>query len=205
MINRRDDIKAVIFDLGNVIVYFDHMIAAKKISEFCSKSPESIYSMFFSSALAESFDSGIIGEGDFFEEVKKVLGIDDRLNQEDFYEIWNDIFWINESIIEIIKETKRLYGEFSIISNINKPHFEYIWQKFGLVREASKVVLSYEEGVLKPNKRIYKCALDLIGHLAPDVFYTDDRIELVTAAEEMGFKAVQFNDAVSLKQHLFKS
>jgi FMN phosphatase YigB (HAD superfamily) len=40
-------IRAVIFDLGNVLIDFDHRIAAKKLSKLTDKTGEEIYNLFF--------------------------------------------------------------------------------------------------------------------------------------------------------------
>ncbi len=198
---RVKDIKVVMFDLGNVIICFDHMIAAKKIAKYCDRSPREIYDLFFYSDLTEKFDSGKIDEDEFFNEVKKVLNLN-GLDKSEFYKIWNDIFWENPKVAELIADVKRYYDKFFIISNVNKPHFEYIWRKFPVVREADEIILSYEIGVLKPASEIYKTAIEKAQCLPFEVFYTDDRPELVAAARKMGLVAEVFKGVETIRQIL---
>lgn len=62
----RNRIEAVIFDLGNVLVDFDHRIAANRIAEFSDKSPAEIFALFFDSQLIGLFEEGKISPQDFF-------------------------------------------------------------------------------------------------------------------------------------------
>lgn len=181
------------FDLGNVIICFDHMISAKKISKYSHLSPDEVYNLFFESKITEKFDRGLMTEKDFFEGVKRKLKLN-GLGQKKFYNIWNSIFWENKGISELIKEVKRKYQKFFIISNVNKPHFEYIWEKFPVVRLADEIILSYKVGALKPDYKIYKVAIDKAHCLPENIFYTDDRPELVEKALNFGFLAVRFKD-----------
>lgn len=195
------DIKVVMFDLGNVIICFDHMIAAEKIAKYCDRRPQEIYDLFFYSDLTEKFDSGRIDEDEFFNEVKKLLNLN-GLDKPEFYEIWNGIFWENPGVAELIADVKRHYEKFFIISNINKPHFEYIWRKFPVVREADEIILSYEIGVLKPAPEIYKIAIKKARCFPSEVFYTDDRPELITAARGIGLVAEVFKDVETVREIL---
>lgn len=179
------------FDLGNVIICFDHMLAAKEIAKYSHKSPDEIYNLIFYSDLTEKFDIGLIEEEEFFENVREILDLN-GLSQNRFYQIWNNIFWENPGIADLIKEVKSKYHKFLIISNVNKPHFEYIWSNFPVVREADEIILSYKVGSLKPDPKIYSIAVEKAGCLPSEIFYTDDRLELVEKAIEFGFLALRF-------------
>lgn len=192
------------FDLGNVIICFDHMIAAKKIARYCDKHPHEIYDLFFWSELTEKFDCGKIDEREFYSQIKRILNLN-GLEEEGFFQIWNSIFWENPGIDELIEEIKKKYEKFFIISNVNKPHFEYIWERFPVVRKADEIILSYQVGCLKPASKIYTLAIEKAGCRPEEIFYTDDREELVVAARELGIQAEVFLDLTSLKKLLLGS
>ena len=196
------EIKAVFFDLGNVIICFDHMIAARKIAEKSHKNPDQIYDLFFSSNLTELFDTGLIAEADFFKEVGKLLNLHD-INQDGFYKIWNNIFWENKGMLNLIKDIKLRFQKFFIVSNTNKAHCEYVWDNFPVVRLADKIITSYEIGVLKPDSLIYQKAIEEAGCEPEEIFYTDDRNDLITAAESMGINAHLFTSVGELRDAIF--
>jgi FMN phosphatase YigB (HAD superfamily) len=83
-------IKALLFDLGKVLVDFDHNIAAKRISQFCRKSPRDIFELFFASEITCDFEAGRIQPFDFFQKIKQSLNL--GLSFESFIPIWNEIF-----------------------------------------------------------------------------------------------------------------
>ena len=63
--------------------------------------------------------------------------------------------------------------------------------------------MSGEEGVVKPDRRIYEIALERMGHPAPDnVFFIDDSLRNVEAAAALGFDAHHFKDAANLEAAL---
>ena len=66
-------IKAVIFDLGNVLIDFDHNIAAKRISPLSGRSPKEIFNFFFDSGITGLFEEGKIPAEEFFFKVKESL------------------------------------------------------------------------------------------------------------------------------------
>ncbi len=198
------DIKAVFFDLGNVIICFDYMIAVKKIAKKTDKTPSEIFELFFSSHLTDLFDSGAIDETEFFRAVKDLLKLN-GLDKEDFYDIWNNIFWENAGIAKLIKDIKMKFQKFFIVSNTNKAHWEYVWNKFPVVRLADKVITSFEVGALKPDRRIYNKAIEEADCKAEKIFYTDDRVELVQAAGDLGFNAYAFSTVEKLRDALFEN
>ncbi|MDD5613549.1 MAG: HAD hydrolase-like protein [Candidatus Omnitrophica bacterium] len=197
-------IKVVMFDLGNVLIFFDHIRAVNKIVRYTGIKPQHIYGFFFGSCYADDFDKGLLTEQQFFCTAKDNLGLK-GLNKEDFFAIWNDIFWENLSLTKIIKEIKKKFPKFFIISNINKAHFEYVSEKFPILHEADSLVLSYQEKIAKPDSRIYQIALERAGCLAQEAFYTDDRPEFITAAKELGFQAVLFCGPGPIIDYLFGS
>ncbi|MBP7217010.1 MAG: hypothetical protein KBA46_06990, partial [Candidatus Omnitrophica bacterium] len=88
-------IKALVFDLGRVLIDFDHMIAARKIARSPGVPAEQIYQFFFDSPLTGLFEEGAISAHDFFHEVKVQLDL--NLEFEEFIAIWNDIFFLSDS------------------------------------------------------------------------------------------------------------
>ena len=198
-------IKAVIFDLGRVLIDFDHHIAAGKIAAFTDKTPEDIYAMFFDSSLTAHFEEGRISPRDFFLQVKDKLKL--KIAYEEFVPIWNDIFFLtdkNRLVYRMAKSLKEAY-KLALLSNINVLHFEYIKKKFPILDAFHNVIVSCEAGAIKPNPLIYRLALDRLGVLPEEVFYADDRLELIAAAKELGIQGFVFKGTERLKHDLIAS
>ena len=195
--------KAIIFDLGNVLIDFDHTIAARRISCFTDKNPEEIFNLFFDSKLTSLFEEGKISPQEFFLKVKEILNL--KLNFSEFVPIWNEIFFLtenNRAVYNLAKALKNRY-KLALLSNINILHFEYLKKNFPVFDVFQNIITSFELGFQKPHPLIYKKALAELGIASPqDVFYTDDRTELVEKARELGLRCVVFQDAAQLKRDL---
>jgi len=71
-INKASQIKTIIFDLGRVIVDFEHQAICTKLAEHSPFSPDRIYEIIFKSDLEPSFDKGLVSAEKFlFKRVKK--------------------------------------------------------------------------------------------------------------------------------------
>ncbi|MBM3250516.1 MAG: HAD family phosphatase [Candidatus Omnitrophica bacterium] len=197
-----DRIKAVIFDLGNVLIDFDHIIAARRISRFCKKTPEEIYGLFFNSKLTTLFEQGRISPPDFYLKVKEMLRLD--LSYEAFVPVWNEIFFLspkNRLVYNLAVALRARYS-LALLSNINILHFEYLKKFFPVFDIFGHVFASCEMGLIKPDARIYESILKELKVLPGEAFYVDDRQELVESAKTLGMRAFVFKDVEGLKKDL---
>ena len=192
-------VKAFLFDLGNVLVRFDHMAAARKITEGTGASPEKLFEMFFESPLVVEHDTGRISTRRFYEEVSRQVGM--RISYEKFLEVWNDIFVSDEKMVRLVDRLLQQYPCF-LISNTNRPHFEYLRGLCPVLDRLSGWILSYEVGHLKPNPAIYRRALEMAGRSPGEIFYVDDRDDLIQAAHAIGFQTHRFGGFEGLAAEL---
>jgi FMN phosphatase YigB (HAD superfamily) len=190
--------------LGNVLVDFDHRIAANRISKFSNKNPQEIFNIFFDSELTGLFEEGKIQPKEFFLKVKEILNL--KLGYNEFLPIWNEIFFLSEKNLAVYNLAKILKSHYklALLSNINVLHFEYLKKNFSHFFDAfHNIITSYEVGFRKPHPLIYKKVLDMLKVSSPPkVFYTDDRPELVEKAQELGIRSFVFKDVAGLKQDL---
>lgn len=192
--------EAVLCDLGNVLVNFDHRIAVKKILALTPKKEEGIYQLFFDSGITKDYEEGKITSLDFFKRVKDSLELD--MDYTAFLPIWNDIFFetpLNKKMQDFLKKIKNRY-KLVMISNINETHYEFLKKKMPIFGEFDKLILSYEVGFRKPSPEIYNAALRAVGAKNSGAFYIDDRLDLIEAAKGLGIKGVAFNGEEAFKK-----
>ncbi|MCG2714123.1 MAG: HAD family phosphatase [Candidatus Omnitrophica bacterium] len=190
----KQEIKVVLFDLGKVLVDFDHKRAAERISAFCDKSGLAIYNLFFDSPVTLAFEEGKISPGKFYQQVKEMLDL--KLSYESFVPIWNDIFFLspkNRMVYALANSLKANYKT-ALLSNINVLHYEYLKKNFPVFDVFHHLFLSYDLGVAKPNKLIYQKVIKELGIFPEEIFYTDDRAELVDSAVSLGIKGCIFSN-----------
>jgi putative hydrolase of the HAD superfamily len=193
-------VKAIIFDLGNVLIDFDHNIAAEKISKFTHKTPQEIFDLFFDSELTALFEEGRLKPQEFFLKVREALNL--KLDYNEFVPIWNEIFFLSEKNRRVYNLAKLLKSHYTIalLSNINILHFDYLKKKFPVFDAFHHIITSFEIGFRKPHPLIYKKILEILKVAACDVAYTDDRLELVEKAQGLGIKSFHFQDPDKLKK-----
>ena len=92
-----------------------------------------------------------------------------------------------------------------LLSNINVLHYEYLKKYFPVFNVFHKVFTSFELGVIKPSPAIYQKILKALNVSAENVFYTDDREELVESAKALGINSFLFTGIEQLKRDLITS
>jgi FMN phosphatase YigB (HAD superfamily) len=130
-----------------------------------------------------------------------------RLEYESFVPIWNDIFFLSAKNRAVFSLANRLRQNYQVVllSNINVLHHEYLKQYFPVFGLFHHVFTSYELGVIKPDQEIYKKALEALNVLPENVFYADDRPELVESARALGINSFLFTGIEQLKSDLVAS
>ena len=181
--------KAVLFDLGKVILDFDFTPAFDRLSKHCALDPEEIKSYFSASGLEVLYDGGKISSVEFYREVKK--GLNYRLGFTRFKKIWNEIFTLNPEVAQIIQNAKEDY-RLVLVSNTNAMHFDYIRVKYPLLRHFDRFILSYKEKARKPDPKIYKKAIRACRANPEEILYIDDREDLTEAAGTLGLHTFTF-------------
>jgi HAD superfamily hydrolase (TIGR01509 family) len=197
--NRAKPVKVIIFDLGKVIVDFDHFAICKKLARYCPVSANEIYRIIFKSGLEKQFDEGAVTSYKFFAKLKQQLQLD--IAMATFEIIWNRIFKLNQGIAPLIKTLKKDY-RLLCLSNTNKLHFEYCLKKFPLLRYFDGFILSYKIKKRKPHHEIFEAALSKARCPAHACLYIDDIAEYVQTAEALGMKAIHFKSVHQLKRQL---
>ena len=196
------EIKTVVFDLGRVLVDFDHRIAARKISVLSRKPAQEIFELFFNSPLIQNFEEGKISPEEFFASVSQMLGISISFNE--FLPIWNQIFFLseeNKAVYALGQALKNRY-RLALLSNINTLHFNYLKENFPVFDIFHDIFASCEMGWIKPNPEIYRQVISRLKVKPGEIFYVDDRQELIEPANAMGLRGFIFKGAKQLKQDL---
>ncbi len=191
-------IKTFIFDLGKVIVQFDHSRIVDRIEQFCDYKSEEIYKIIFASTIIHDYDLGKISSLQFYETVKDLLNL--QMNFVEFSNAWNCTFDL-EPIIpqEFIKNLSQKY-RLLVLSDTNELHFEFIKQNFPVLQYFDDYVLSYQIGAVKPYPEIFLKAIEKANCSAEECFFTDDREPNVLGAQKVGMQAVQFLSAEQIKK-----
>jgi len=194
-------IKAIFFDLGNVLVNYDAQKAAKKFSKCCKVPLLKVWFHFFTSSVEKAYTKGKISSYDFFKHSKRALKL--PVTYKNFQKFWNDIFWINPGMEELLIALKRHYPLY-LISNTNELHFNHIKKHYKILRHFKKLFPSHEMGYRKPEVEIYKAALKRAGFKPQEAIFIDDVKDFIRGAERAGMRVVRFRHKQQLIRDLKK-
>jgi putative hydrolase of the HAD superfamily len=191
--------RAILFDLGRVLVHFDFQRVYRKLEGMCPHAASEIPKRFAETRLAERFETGLIESRDFHAEVRQILGLNVDFDAfcALFCEIFTDIL-VPDGLVGELAGRYRLV----LLSNTNAIHFEMVRRTYPILRHFHAFCLSYEVKAMKPNPKIYQAAVEMAGCLPEECFYTDDIAKYVEGAQRLGIDAVQFAGAEQLQQEM---
>jgi glucose-1-phosphatase len=192
--------KAVIFDLGRVLVNFDFKRGYQALEGLCPYRAAEIPKRLATCDLVERFESGLIEPRDFVAQISTMLDL--AIGYDRFCGIWSSIFTetlVPEAMLERLAERYRLM----LLSNTNIIHFEGLRETHAsLLGHFHDLVLSYEVKSMKPRPEIFQAAVARAGCRPEECFYTDDIAANVEGARLVGIDAVQFQSASQLQREL---
>jgi putative hydrolase of the HAD superfamily len=196
-------IEVILYDLGNVILPFNHYQIAEKFSQLSEKrearDPQAIFSYLFDfqKGMANRFDVGQVSPQEFFQSIKEPLGL--SISFDEFIPIWTDIFSENVEVSQIILSQKGRW-RLGLLSNTDPLHFNYILSKFPVVRAFDKWILSYEVGFQKPAVEIFQTAIEWASVEPQQILFVDDTKKHVEVAISLGMQGIHFVSAEQLKK-----
>ena len=193
-------IKAIIFDLGKVIVPFDFKRAYERMAQHCTVPAAEVPERLRPHDVVSRFECGQVEPREFVKELSDILSL--TCNYDEFCDIFSSVFHpetlIPESMLEKLRERYRLV----LLSNTNAIHFEMLERNYPLLRHFHEHVLSFRVGAMKPSPRIYQAAVTAAQCEPGECFFTDDIRAYVDAARKMGIDAVQFESKDQIEREL---
>ena len=124
--------KAILFDLGRVIVPFDFSRGYRAMAKLCSYPAEEIPKRIGATDLVTRFESGLVPPQEFVQELCRILDLE--MAYGDFCDIWSCIFLSETLIPESLVEGLRRRYRTLLLSNTNAIHFEMIRENYPLLR-----------------------------------------------------------------------
>jgi putative hydrolase of the HAD superfamily len=195
-------IQFIYFDLGKVLLDFDHQKAARQLGALCGWEPARVYEFVFRTDLNRRCDGGMVDAAEFCRLFRAETGC----TSEDAALVLasSDIFRINPSTNAILAHLKAAGYRLGMLSNTCDMHYQFFSDgRFAMIADAfDVVVLSYALKVQKPDAAIYAEATRLAGVEPQEIFFTDDMPANVEGAKQFGWDAVLFTGAADLAREL---
>jgi HAD superfamily hydrolase (TIGR01509 family) len=192
-------IKLFVFDLGNVILPFEHRQIAVKLHETSRIqdrfTPDDLFKFLFDMdrGLVNPYEEGLMSSVDFFAKLREKYKLE--LEYDEFKDIWNIIFQEDSEVNKAILYLKNKGYPVFLLSNTNELHFSYIMERYPIVHSLDEWILSYEVGAKKPKQKIFDTIFEKTDTTRGEVLYIDDIPEYVEAAKNYGLQGLVFKNA----------
>jgi len=189
--------RCIVFDFGNVIALFDHMVACQRLASLSRppRDPQDVYERIFTTSLEEDYDCGRLSTAAFVERLRRDLQLE--ASDEAIAHAWCDIFTPNPAIEEVIVREKRRGTRLVLASNTNELHYQWFSRVFDRVLVLfDEQVLSFRVGARKPAVQFFEACIRAAGRAADQIIYLDDRPDYVTAASALGVRALVYDPAL---------
>ena len=183
-------IRALLFDLGKVLIDFDFETGVQALHACCAVSRDQLEDLLWDKRWIRRYERGEISTAEYHKYLCQNAQLDMDLPK--FRQTWSSVFSPDLIVSEnLIAGLKRKYP-LILVSNTNEVHAEFLRETYPILNYFDHHIFSYEVGSLKPDKKIFECAIAASGYPAEALFFTDDREENVCAAAELGIHVHQF-------------
>ena len=190
-------VRAVFFDIGNVLLRFSTQEVLRRIAWEVRGSPLKLAKYLWHSDVGERIERGELTGEQLYEIFRKDLGYAKSYAQ--FRLLWCDHFTLDRGSYAVLKRTAAAVPTY-LLSNTNALHFDFIRERYEFPKLVRGAVLSHELGLRKPDPAIYRAALKLSGTEARETVFVDDLKPNVDSALKLGFQAIRFTDAEDLRR-----
>lgn len=195
-------IKAFIFDMGKVIIDFDHGIAINNLAAMAKVDPNKVHEFFFTSGIFKASHRGDVNGHQFHGAFCDTFITDTPY--EDFIVAACDIFQARPKVETVLSRLANAGYKLILLSNVNEIEMNFIRSKFDFLKHFQAEVLSYRERCVKPEDTIYLRALTAAETEPHHCLFIDDMIENVLAAQRLAIQTHHYTDFDGFSQTIQK-
>ena len=193
-------LKAIIFDIGRVLVRIDVGRAMQGLASGGSLSPSELWTAIEKDPRWADWQEGRMSARDWYLHLTKRFG--GNYTFEQFTEVWNRVLDPNpiqeDAFLKSLSKRYRL----ALLSNTDPIHVQHLEASYSFFVFFPIRIYSCAVGASKPNPLIYKEALRALKVKANEAVYIDDIAAYVEAAKRLGMAGIQFQSPAQLTADL---
>tara|TARA_B100000886_G_C20410470_1_gene486784 strand:- start:1396 stop:2031 length:636 start_codon:yes stop_codon:yes gene_type:complete len=196
-------IKNILFDLGGVLFHIDYNKTIQKFNSLGIKNFHEHYSQKEQNTLCDSLEVGKISFDNFIKSIKTIIP---GRSEKEIINAWNAmLIGMPKENIDLLKNISKRYRLY-LLSNTNIIHIDYInkylfknYQLKSLNPLFSKVYLSHEIGMRKPDVSTFEWVIKDANILARETLFIEDSIQHIENAQKVGIQTHLWKSNESLK------
>ncbi|MEC7182898.1 MAG: HAD family phosphatase [Bdellovibrionota bacterium] len=195
-------IKILLLDVGGVLIKLNWKNFFKTLGLKEVVNGVDIRRWFDKDSKHYALEKGLVDFSEFYEDFKSHFSL--PITLKDFEKAWNSILEGTHYGVDNLLEEARGGVPLKVLSNTNKVHFD-LYSTWGPFKHFDQFFLSFELGVRKPEKEIYKKVLEETKVRPQDILFVDDMEANLKEAKAMGLQAeFCLNSVNDLKNILLK-
>jgi len=193
-------IRAIIFDIGRVLVRVDIKRAQQGLAKGLNLTPEELWSAIEKDPRWMDWQEGRMSARDWHQNLGNRLGM--KMSYDEFKDVWNSALdpepIHSNSLFESLGKSYTL----GLLSNTDPIHVAHLEATYKFFDYFPKPVRTYScaAGSSKPNPLIFREALRACKVRADQAVYIDDIGTYVEAAKSLGMTGIQFHSREQLLQ-----
>jgi len=185
-----ENIKVIVFDLGNVLIYFDYGRLKFNLNKIETGLGDRFIKIYYENYhVHQKYEKWELDNDEFLKIMLEWC--ENKIDAETFKHIYANLFTENIEITRLLAKLKESY-KLVLLSNTNYIHKKYGWEQYGFLKHFDKLILSHEVGAIKPEEKIYKAVENFTNQLPVCHLFIDDIELYVNGAKKRGWKGIQF-------------
>lgn len=198
------EIKALIFDLGGVLINLDYGKTAHAFEELGVKDFSDLYSQASQTELFSDFETGKISAQRFINEL--LIYLPKGTSPNKVVRAWNEmILDVPLKSIKLLENLNKIYPVI-LLSNTNELHVPVVRKEWAKVTDLpmehyfQKIYFSHEIGMRKPNQEIFAEVCKRENITPENTLFIDDTLQHIEGAKKSGLMVRHLADIEMLDQ-----
>ena len=193
-------LRAVVFDFGGVLVRTEDHTGRRRWEARLGLGERELDRLVFDSGVAIRATVGDVPESAIWEDVAMTLKL-----AADQVDVLRRDFWAGDKLdpdLVAVLASLRPHYKTAILSNAWSSGRETIARVYGLDQAVDTIIISAEEGLAKPDPRLFQRVAERLGVKAEEAVLVDDYLPNVDGARAAGWQAIHFRPGLDVRAEL---
>ena len=183
-------IRSVIVDFGDVLFRTEDPGGRRRWEKHLELPSGDLARLVFESEVGGQSMVGRAREADVWQHVADTFSLDDETLGQIMLDFWSGD-QLDTELVGFVRGL-RPRCRTAILSDAWPGVRDVFTQVFGLDAVVDEIIISAEEGIAKPDPRIFHIAAERLGVRPQEAVFVDDRPENVQGARALGMRGIQF-------------
>lgn len=185
-------IRAVVFDIGGVLEIKSRTGWVEKWETYLHLKPGEVHGLLMDVWIDGSYSN--ISEEEVEKRIGEIMGMDLGQVEALIADLWEE--YLGELNVELATyfASMRPRYQTALLSNSFSGARSREQERYHFAELCDLLIYSHEEGIVKPERRIFELTCERLGVQPAEIVFLDDVEANVAAARELGIQAILFRE-----------